>query len=648
MAQKTYTITEASQLLGVSTQLLRRWERQGILIPLRTDGGHRRYDKGVIDHWVRKALNNPESQISRKNKRELANIKRSLAEKRRIIQLLLESEGRYRDLVETSHDLIWQTDAEGRFTYLNAAAHEIFGLSPKNLIGRCFFGFEADAAHVPNRRFLSTLRRHGEVQNYVTHLTTASGEDRWIGINARISRDSEGRPLGIRGTARDVTEQHLAIRHAEYMALHDALTDLPNRQALQRRVEAALRMGQPGALVIIDIDHFKRINVAFGHGSGDRLIAGLAGILRGVARDKCGELFRFGEDLFALLLPDSLRAGALDAASAMLLAVGNFRMETAGQGGNQRVISNITASAGIAMYPFHGQDWNSLLAAAEAATHQAKDEGRGRVTVFTAASDVLRANNHRIRWSQLFSDALDHDEFILHAQPAVDLHNSRPLHLEIFPRIRDEHGNRIDPQEFNDAIDALDHAKTLDQRVMARVLTHLHNQPASSTRCLAVNVSAASVADQAWIGEFSDMVRAAGIPRNRLIVELNEKTAMENVDAALAFIERIRPLGILAALDDFGAGFSSIYFLKRFEVDYLKLGGLMTRDLADNSESLAFLRAVNALAGELQRRVIAKDVDSPALLAALKASGIGHAQGRLFGEIALLEEHRPALRRRRR
>lgn len=640
MATDSYTIKEAAKRLGVSVQLLRRWELKGVLAAQRTQGGHRRYPKDVIDQLVRSSdTDESTEQINR----ELASIKRSLAEKRRIIQLLLESEGRYRDLVETSHDLIWQTDAEGRFTYLNAASHEIFGLSPQDLLGRCFFGFESGTAHVPNRRFLSTLRRNGEVQNYVTHLTTAYGDDRWIGINARILRDSAGMVLGIRGTARDVTEQHLAIRQAEYIALHDELTDLPNRLALQRQVEAAIQTGQPGAIVIIDIDHFKRINVAFGHGAGSRLMSGLAGVLRSVARDCNGELFRFGEDLFVLLMADTLRAQAQNAATTMLNAVGNYRMET----GNQRVVSNVTASAGIATFPFHGQDWPSLLAAAEAATHQAKDEGRNRTCVFNAASDVLRTNSRRVRWSQLFADAMNRDEILLHAQPAVDIQTGQPVHFEIFPRIRDERDDWIDPLEFNDAIESLGHGQTLDQRIIARVLTHLHDQPAASTHCFAVNISATSVADSAWINELTDMVRASRIPGERLILELSEKTAMENVDAAIAFIEKLQPLGIRTALDDFGAGFSSIYFLKRFKVDYLKLSGLLTRDLGNNTESLAFLKALNGLADELRRRVIAKNVDSAALLTSIKASGMRYAQGSLFGEMALLDE-RPLAKRIRR
>jgi excisionase family DNA binding protein len=166
--QAEYTIQQTAELLGIPIQKLRRWDDQGVLVALRTAGGHRRYSKDLIDRLAASLL----SSGAEKSSRELATIKRSLAEKRRIIQLLVESENRYRDLVETSHDLIWTTDAQGRFTFLNNAAHDILGVPARELVGRCFFDFEVEAAHVSNRRFLATLKRRGEIKIYVTHLRT--------------------------------------------------------------------------------------------------------------------------------------------------------------------------------------------------------------------------------------------------------------------------------------------------------------------------------------------------------------------------------------------------------------------------------------------------------------------------------------------
>src|SRR5687767_9278398 len=309
-----YSIQEAAELLGIPIQKLRRWDEQGVLVALRTSGGHRRYSKELIDRLASSGL----SATADKTSKELATVKRALAEKRRIIQLLLESENRYRDLVETSHDLIWATDAQGRFTYLNTAAHDIFGLPPKDLIGRCFFDFEAGAAHIANRRFLSTLRWSGAVKNYVTHVLTAARDDRWIGINARLTHDDNGEVLGIRGTARDITEQHLAAQKIEHLALHDPLTDLPNRHSLQSRIEASLRDGGVGALLFIDIDHFKYVNDNFGHRQGDQLIVGVGSVLRDAMRAFDAELYRLGGDEFAIHLPDALRKQANDAAEAAL------------------------------------------------------------------------------------------------------------------------------------------------------------------------------------------------------------------------------------------------------------------------------------------------------------------------------------------
>src|SRR5512147_2846393 len=171
-----YTIQEASAKLGVPVQKLRRWDAQGVLVARRTDGGHRRYAREIIDGLARTSLGLPID----KYEDELATARKSLREKRRIIQLLLDSEARYRDLVETSHDLIWTTDAQGRFTYLNNGAMDILGIPPSELLGHCFFDFEAKPSHISNRRFFSTLKKNGEVKNYITHLMAPDGADRWI------------------------------------------------------------------------------------------------------------------------------------------------------------------------------------------------------------------------------------------------------------------------------------------------------------------------------------------------------------------------------------------------------------------------------------------------------------------------------------
>ena len=632
-----YSIQQVSEMLSIPIQKLRRWDEQGVLVASRTHGGHRRYSREVVERLSGAGLN---AGADKANK-ELATIRKSLAEKRRIIQLLLESENRYRDLVETSHDLIWTTDAQGRFTYLNAAANAIFGLAPKDLIGRCFFDFEAGTSHVSNRRFLATLKRSGEVKHYVTRLVTAKGQDRWIGINARVALDDGGVMLGIRGTARDITEEHLATRRIEHLALHDTLTDLPNRHSLQRRIEAALQADGVGALLFLDIDHFKYINDNFGHRTGDQLIVGVGSVLRDLARSIDGELFRLGGDEFAIHLPAVLRKDAVEVAEKALDAVRRYRFQAA----DNKVISSLAASAGIALYPFHGADVLALLSNVDIAMYQAKDLGRNRHMLFDQASESLRSTHRRIHWAKKLRDAIDEDRLVLFHQPVVRLKDRKPVHHEILVRIRDENGGYILPGNFIELAESLGLIQEIDMRVVEKLLAYLRSSGQANRKLrYFVNLSRVSISDQHWIQRFMAMLRESGVNPNQLVFEITETAAMSEIDVTLTFIRRLKEMGCRFALDDFGAGFSSFYYLKRFDVDYLKIDGSFIRDLATDEGSRIFVRALNDVARGLDKQVIAEWVETPEVQTLLLGMGTQFGQGYLFQRPVPLERvARPAL-----
>ncbi len=634
-----YSIQQVSEMLGIPIQKLRRWDELGVLVAGRSHGGHRRYSRELIDRLTGSGL----GTASDKTTKELATIRKSLAEKRRIIQLLLESENRYRDLVETSHDLIWTTDSVGRFTYLNAAALSIFGLTPKDLIGRCFFDFEAGTSHISNRRFLATLKNSGEVKHYVTRLVTARGEDRWIGINARVVQDDNGAMFGIRGTARDITDEHLATRRIEHLALHDALTELPNRHSLQRQIETALQSGGVGALLFLDIDHFKYVNDNLGHRQGDQLIVGVGSVLRDAMREVNGELFRLGGDEFAIHLPAALRKEAIDAAECALEAVRRYRF----QAGDNKVISNLAASAGIALYPFHGAEVMALMSNVDIAMYQAKDLGRNRHILFDQASDSLRSTHRRIHWAKKLRDALDEDRLVLFQQPVVRLKNGKPVHHEILVRIRDDNGGYILPGNFVEIAESLGLIQEIDMRVVEKLLAFLRTSGQADKKLrYFVNLSRVSISDQHWIQRFMTMLKGSGVSPNQLVFEITETAAMSEIDVTLTFIKRLKEMGCRFALDDFGAGFSSFYYLKRFDVDYLKIDGGFIRDLATDEGSRIFVRALNDVAHGLDKQVIAEWVETPEVLNLLLGMGTQFGQGFLFQRpvplIAADERQEPA------
>jgi diguanylate cyclase (GGDEF)-like protein/PAS domain S-box-containing protein len=615
-------------MLGIPIQKLRRWDEQGVLTATRSHGGHRRYDRELIDRLV--AVGGPGASATK----ELATVRKSLAEKRRIIQLLLESESRYRDLVETSHDLIWTTDSQGRFTYLNAASSAIFGLAAKELLGRCFFDFEAGTSHVSNRRFLASLKRTGEVKHYVSRLVTARGEDRWIGINARIVADDSGNASGIRGTARDITEEQLATLRIEHLAMHDALTELPNRLSLQRKVDMALQSGGVGALLFLDIDHFKYVNDNFGHRTGDQLIVGVGSVLRDVMRGVHGDLYRLGGDEFAIHLPTALRKEAVETAEKALDAVRRYRFQAA----DDKVISNLAVSAGVALYPFHGNDMMALLANVDIAMYQAKDLGRNRAVIFDQAADHMRSTHRRIYWAKKLRDALDADRLVLFQQPVVRLKDRKAVHHEILVRIRDDAGGYLQPSSFIELSESLGLIQDIDIRVVEKLLGYLRASGNANKKLrYFVNLSRVSISDPHWIKRFHSVLRGSSVNPGQLVFEITETAAMSEIDVTISFIKRLKEMGCRFALDDFGAGFSSFYYLKRFDVDYLKIDGSFIRDLATDEGSRIFVRALNDVAHGLEKQVIAEWVETPEALNLLLGMGTHFGQGHLFQKPMPLE-----------
>lgn len=626
---REYSIQEAAARLGIPVQKLRRWDVQGVLVARRTNGGHRRYDREIIDGLAGTAQPAAEVQDAETVHDQLAEARRSLQEKRRIIQLLLESESRYRDLVETSHDLIWTTDALGRFTYLNSGCIDIFGLRQKDLIGRCFFDFESGPAHVSNRRFLSVLRRKGEVKNYLTHLLAADGSDRWVGINARVSYDDEGRLVGLRGTAHNITEQHRAAIEIERLATHDALTGLPNRVSLQKALESALLAEEKGAVLLLDVDHFKYVNDNFGHRAGDQLLISIGGLLKDLVKDSNARVFRLGGDEFALLLPDALGPQGTQVAEQALEALRHYNFHVRGEA----CLSALTASIGVAVYPFHGAEVATLLANVDIAMYQAKDNGRNRFALHAHNPEDLRSTHRRVHWARELREVLEQDRIVLYSQPVLRLSDREVMHHEVLVRILDRNGNLVQPGQFVEVAESLGMAQDIDLRVVAKVVEALqHPELQFRKQRYFVNLSRASLADPLWVRRLSDMLERAPIDHSQLVFEVTETVAMSEVDVTQAFISRIKPLGCRFALDDFGAGFSSFYFLKRFDVDYLKIDGSFVRGLAADEANRLFVRALCDVALGLDKQVIAERVETEEELRILSEMGVRYGQGFLFAQ----------------
>jgi len=386
-----------------------------------------------------------------------------------------------------------------------------------------------------------------------------------------------------------------------------------------------LAEGEKGSVALLDVDHFKYINDNFGHRTGDQLLIAIGGLLKDLVKDEGVQVFRLGGDEFAMHLPNALRSEAAKVGERMLSALRRYKFPVPGQG----CLSTLTGSVGVATYPFHGADVATLLANVDIAMYQAKDNGRNRVRLHDQKPDDLRSTHKRVHWARELREILDDNRVVLYSQPVIRLADQAVIHHEILMRVVDRSGGIVPPGEFFEVAESLGMAQEIDLRVVSKVIEVLKGYRGHKTRYF-VNLSRTSISDPHWVRRFHNMLAAAPIDHSQLVFEITETAAMSSVDVTQEFIAQMKQLNCRFALDDFGAGFSSFYFLKRFEVDYLKIDGSFVRELAADSASRLFVRALCDVARGLKKQVIAEWVEDQAVMAILIEMGVQYGQGFLF------------------
>jgi EAL domain-containing protein (putative c-di-GMP-specific phosphodiesterase class I) len=263
--------------------------------------------------------------------------------------------------------------------------------------------------------------------------------------------------------------------------------------------------------------------------------------------------------------------------------------------------------------------------------YQAKDSGRNRLVVHNHNPDDLRGTHRRVHWARELREVLDEDRIVLYSQPVVRLADQQVVHHEVLVRILDRSGKLVLPGQFIEVAESLGMAQEIDMRVVGKLLEVLQ-QPAQRDRKVRyfVNLSRTSLSDPHWVQRFQGMLAAAPVNQSQLVFEITETAAMSEVDVTQEFITQMKQMGCRFALDDFGAGFSSFYFLKRFDVDYLKIDGSFVRDLAGDEANRLFVRALCDVARGLNKQVIAEWVENREVMDILAGMGVQYGQGFLF------------------
>ncbi len=521
-------------------------------------------------------------------------------------------------VMETAPDPIVRVDAGRRIVLVNARTEQLFGYERSELVGRsvedlfaasarsraadCFHAAVAGASD--RGAELIGRRKDGREFSVDVTLSSTEGEDGKVVVTCIL---------------RDVTERRRFEAELRRLADHDHLTSLFNR----RRFEEELAACGHGAVLLLDLDRFKYINDFHGHSAGDEIVRMTGRALTGVVGE-AGVIARLGGDEFAVLLPgsDRLRAAhvaelILDAVRAQEVTIGTLPVST---------------SASIGVVPFgHGDaQVDDVLAAADMAMYAAKEAGGNRSYVLDDEDEFVGQMQARLAWAHQIRRALDEDRFVLYWQPIIDLRTGLVTHREVLLRMVGDDGQIIPPGAFIDTAERFDLIQEIDRWVVRAAIRLLANDPSWEGR-VEVNLSGKSTGDPALTAMIEHDLQQSGVDPGRLVFEITETAAIANMAQARAFAERLKGVGCRFALDDFGAGFSSFYYLKHLPLDYLKIDGDFIRSLTSSETDQLVVRSMVDIARGMGMKTIAEFVEDEATADMLRTMGVDFSQGYFHG-----------------
>jgi diguanylate cyclase (GGDEF)-like protein len=469
------------------------------------------------------------------------------------------------------------------------------------------------------RRFIQTSRKR--IQWNKLEFPGLHKEGHEIQLEMSIAEVGTGEERVFTGFVRDVTTRRKEESALVYQALHDALTDLPNRNLLHERLTRAVlvahRHSTPLALFFMDLDRFKDVNDSFGHHSGDILLQHVAQRLLATVRES-DTVARLGGDEFAVLLPTTDERGAAMTAKRILDALESpFTVE--GQS------FHVGASIGIAMYPQHGGDAATLMRRADVAMYAAKRSGAG-FTTYTADRDEM--TSIRLLLTSELRQAIENDHMVLHYQPKVSLQNGRTENVEALIRWQHPERGLTSPDGFIPLAEETGLMKPLTIWVLNEALRqHREWREAGIFLRVAVNFSARVLHDHELIDIVENALKTWDVEPSSLEVEITESAIMVDPERARETLAALHTRGIFTSIDDFGTGHSSLAYLARLPFDEIKVDKSFVLDMATNRDDRMIVQSVIALGHNFDLQVVAEGVDNQRTLDMLGKMGCDMAQG---------------------
>lgn len=555
-------------------------------------------------------------------------------------QRLQASEEKFAKAFHSSPDAITITERDsGRYIEVNEGFTRITGYLPDEVVGRTAFELDIWAYPEERVRMIEHLTQQGQVLHMEMHGRHRDGEVHLVDVSVQPIELNDVPCLLL--TARDISELKQAQAQVQHLAYHDALTNLPNRALLMDRLTQQIallkRHDLRGALLFLDLDHFKHINDSLGHPVGDSVLR---------LEDTVA---RLGGDEFVVLL-SGLEGKRSEVTRHVRQVADKLRQLLAEPMLLDGHRLQVTPSIGVALIPDHGNTPADLLKRADIALYRAKDSGRNAIQLFRTT--MQEAASARLRLENDLRLALARGEFELHFQPQVDARDGKVVGAEALLRWQHPQLGPQSPAQFIQVLEESGLIVEVGGWVLAEACHFCAQLLAdglvdSERFSLCVNISPRQFRQHDFVERVAGSLRDSQLPNAMLKLEITEGIVIQNIDDTVGKMLRLKKHGVSFAMDDFGTGYSSLTYLKRLPVDMLKIDQSFVRDATHDPNDAEIIRAIVAMARSLGLALIAEGVEQQDQLDFLQAQGCHLYQGYLFSKPLPQEAFRELLERQR-